>query len=128
MKAIYVNRYGGLDALEYGEIPDPVAGPGEVVVDIHAASVNAADVKVREGATKNTSTPRADTFPCILGRDFSGVVAAVGAGADLQVGTEVFGCARAGRDAAYAEKVAEKAAILAPKPASLSMWRPQRSH
>ena len=75
MKAIYVNRYGGLDALEYGDLPDPVAGPGEVVVDIHAASVNAADVKVREGATKNTSTPRADTFPCILGRDFSGVVA-----------------------------------------------------
>lgn len=78
MKAIYVNRYGGLDALEYGDVPDPVAGAGEVVVDIHAASVNAADVKVREGATKNTSTPRADTFPCILGRDFSGVVAAVG--------------------------------------------------
>jgi len=120
MKAIYVNRYGGLDALEYGDLPDPVAGPGEVVVDIHAASVNAADVKVREGATKNTSTPRADTFPCILGRDFSGVVAAAGADADLAVGTDVFGVLAPGRDAAYAEKVAEKAAILAPKPASLS--------
>jgi NADPH:quinone reductase-like Zn-dependent oxidoreductase len=120
MKAIYVNRYGALDALEYGDLPDPVAGPGEVVVDIHAASVNAADVKVREGATKNTSTPRADTFPCILGRDFSGVVAAAGAGADLAPGTEVFGVLAPGRDATYAEKVAEKAAILAPKPASLT--------
>ena len=120
MKAVFVNRYGGLDALEYGDLPDPVPGPGEVVVDIDAASVNAADVKVREGATKNTSTPRADVFPCILGRDFTGVVAQAGPGADLAVGDEVFGVLMPGRDATYAEKVAEKAAILARKPASLS--------
>lgn len=121
MKAVFVNQYGGLDALTYGDVPDPVPQAGEVLVDIHAASVNAADVKVREGATKNTSTPRADTFPCILGRDFSGVVAAKGPGeVDLEIGQPVFGVIAAGRDATYAEKVAEKAAIVCPKPDSLS--------
>lgn len=120
MKAVYVNRYGGLDELRYGDLPDPVAGDGEVVVDIHAASVNAADIKVREGATGNTSTPRADTFPCVFGRDFSGVVAALGPNTDLQVGEPVFGVLAPGRDATYAEKVAEKAAILCRKPDSLS--------
>lgn len=121
MKAVYVNEYGGLDALRYGDLPDPVPGPGEVLVDIHAASVNAADVKVREGATKGTSTPRADDFPCILGRDFSGVVAARGSGAiDLEVGEPVFGVLAPGRDATYAEKVAERADILCRKPSDLS--------
>ncbi len=54
----------------YGEAPDPVAGPGEVVVDIHAASVNAADYKVRLGGGGYSNLK----FPHILGRDFSGVV------------------------------------------------------
>ena len=121
MKAIYVNQYGGLDALRFGDLPDPVAQEGQVVVDIHAASVNGADVKVREGATGSTSTPRADTFPCGFGRDFSGVVATLGAGvSDFQVGDAVFGVLAPGRDAAYAEKVAEKASILCHKPANLS--------
>lgn len=120
MKAIYVNRYGGLEELRYGDLPDPVAKAGEVVVDIHAASVNGADVKVREGSTQLTSTPRADNFPCGFGRDFSGVVAACGAGVDLAVGEAVFGVLAPGRDATYAEKVAEKASILCRKPDSLS--------
>lgn len=120
MKAIYVNRYGGLSELCYGDLPDPVAEAGQVVVDIHAASVNAADVKVREGATQTTSTPRSDVFPCVLGRDFSGVVAACGAGVDLEIGEAVFGVLMPGRDGTYAEKVAEKASVLCRKPDSLS--------
>ena len=47
MKAVLINRYGGPEELVYGDMPDPVAGPGQVVVDIHAASVNAADWKAR---------------------------------------------------------------------------------
>lgn len=121
MKAVFIERYGGLEVLRYGDLPDPVAAERQVVVDVYAASVNAADVKVREGATQNTSTPRADTFPCILGRDFSGVVASRGPGEiDLEVGDEVFGVLAPGRDGTYAEKVAEKASILCRKPAGLS--------
>lgn len=117
MKAIIMDRHGGLDVLRYGDMPDPVAEAGEVVVDIHAASINAADVKVREG-TSNVSVPK---FPHVLGRDFSGVVASRGAGVtDFAVGDAVFGVLSARREGTYAEKVAEKAAILCRKPGNLS--------
>ncbi|MEA2873250.1 MAG: hypothetical protein QOH67_3226 [Hyphomicrobiales bacterium] len=117
MKAIIMDRHGGLEVLRYGDMPDPVADAGEVVVDIHAASINAADVKVREGSSYVT-VPK---FPHILGRDFSGVVASLGAGAtDFKVGDEVFGVLAARREGTYAEKVAENAAILCRKPGNLS--------
>ncbi len=116
MKAVYIKQFGGLDALNYGDLPDPTPGAGQVVVDTHAASVNGADWKVRAG-----EYPGAPTFPIILGRDFSGVVSAVGAGVDdLKVGDEVFGVLEAGRDGTYCEKIAIGAGIVARKPASLS--------
>ena len=49
MKAAYIERHGGPEVLTFGEMPDPVPAPGQVVVDIVAASVNGADWKVREG-------------------------------------------------------------------------------
>jgi NADPH:quinone reductase-like Zn-dependent oxidoreductase len=49
MKAMLLINHGGPELLRYGEAADPTAGPGEVVVDIHAVSVNAADYKVRLG-------------------------------------------------------------------------------
>ena len=49
MKAAYIEQHGGPEVLKYGDLPDPMAGPGEVVVDIVAASVNGADWKVRAG-------------------------------------------------------------------------------
>ena len=107
MKAAYIERHGGPEVLQFGEMPDPVAAPGEVVVDIAAASVNGADWKVREGKSGQLSR-----FPYILGRDFSGVVSAVGDGVtDLHVGDEVFAVCDVGQEGAYAEKIAIKAAI-----------------
>ena len=116
MKAVLLDKHGGPEMLRYGDAPDPVAGPGEVVVDIHAASVNAADYKVRLGNGRYRLTQ----FPHILGRDFSGIVSAVGAGADLKVGDAVFGVTDQGIEGAYAEKIAIKAAIVAKKPDGLS--------
>ena len=113
MKAVLLTGHGGPEMLHYGEAPDPTAGFGEVVVDVHAASVNAADYKVRRGGGISS-------FPYILGRDFSGVVSAVGPGvSDLAVGDAVFGVLDQGIEGAYAEKLAIKAAIIAKKPGSL---------
>jgi NADPH:quinone reductase-like Zn-dependent oxidoreductase len=115
MKAAFIGRFGGPEVLQFGDLPDPVAGPGEVVVDVVAASINAADWKVRLGDYKHTQ------FPLIPGRDFSGVVSAVGEGVeDITVGDAVFGVCAAGQEGAYAEKIAVKAAIVAKKPDDLS--------
>jgi len=112
MKAVLLTGHGGPEMLRYADAPDPTAGQGEVLVDIHAASLNAADYKVRLGGSGYDIT-----FPHILGRDFSGVVAALGTGVtDLAVGDAVFGVTDQGIEGAYAEKIAIKAAIIARKP------------
>jgi NADPH:quinone reductase-like Zn-dependent oxidoreductase len=116
MKADLIERHGGPDELKYGDLPDPAAGAGEVVVDIHAASVNGADWKVRAGQSY-----RPAQFPHVLGRDFSGIVGAVGEGVtDFRPGDPVFGVTEASREGAYAEKIAIKAAIVANKPDGIS--------
>jgi NADPH:quinone reductase-like Zn-dependent oxidoreductase len=115
MKAAYIQQFGGPEVLKYGDLPDPVAGPGQIVVDTVAASVNGADPKVCAGEYKQV------TFPVIPGRDFSGVVSVLGAGVEgLRIGDEVFGVLEAGRDGTYCEKIAVGAAIVAKKPAALS--------
>lgn len=115
MKAVFIERFGGPEVLTYGDQPDPVAGPGQVVVEVAAASVNGADWRVRAGQYGEGK------FPLILGRDFSGTVAAAAADvSDLKVGDPVFGVLEAGREGAYAEKLAIAAAIIARKPAALS--------
>jgi NADPH:quinone reductase-like Zn-dependent oxidoreductase len=115
MKAMFIEQFGGPDVLKYGDMPDPQAGPGQVVVDVVAASVNGADWRVRAGQYAQVK------FPLILGRDFSGSVAARGDGVtDFKIGDAVFGVLEAGREGAYAEKVAITAAIVANKPDALS--------
>ncbi|HJU18685.1 MAG TPA: NADP-dependent oxidoreductase [Stellaceae bacterium] len=119
MKAMLLTGHGGPEMLRYGEAPDPIAGPGQVVVDVHAASVNAADYKVRLGGGAYSSA-RPLSFPYILGRDFSGVVAERGPGvAEFAIGDPVFGVTDQGIEGAYAEKLAIAAAIIAKKPPRL---------
>lgn len=116
MKASYFMQHGGPEVLQYGDVADPAAGAGEVLVDIHAASVNAADWQVREGSYMKVSR-----FPYVLGRDFSGVVSALGNGVtDWRAGDAVFGVCPMGQDGAYAERIAINAAIVARKPDELS--------
>jgi len=116
MKASFFRKYGGPEVFEYGELPDPVPAAGEVVVDIHAASINAADWKMRAG-----QYPAKIDFPHVPGRDFSGVVAALGKGAsDFKVGDAVFGVCEVPREGSYAEKIAIRQEIVARKPEGLS--------
>jgi NADPH:quinone reductase-like Zn-dependent oxidoreductase len=115
MKAACIERFGGPEVLQYGDLPDPVAAAGQVVVDVAAASVNGADWRVRAGQYGQA------TFPLVLGRDFSGTVAAPGEGVnDFKIGDAVFGVLESGREGAYAEKLAIAAAIIAKKPDAVS--------
>jgi NADPH:quinone reductase-like Zn-dependent oxidoreductase len=118
MKAAYFDQFGGPDVLKYGDLPDPVPATGEIVVDVAAASVNAADWKFRSGQYARHSDAK---FPLVPGRDFSGAVSVLGSGVgDLKIGDEVFGVLDAGKEGTYAEKLTIKAAIVAKKPKTLS--------
>ena len=112
MRAVVFTRHGGPDVLHDTIVADPVAGVGEVVVDVHAASVNGADYKVRQGGG-----PYKATFPHVLGRDFSGTIAELGPGVEaFAVGDPVFGVLDQGKEGAYAEKLSISADIIARKP------------
>jgi NADPH:quinone reductase-like Zn-dependent oxidoreductase len=115
MKASFFRSFGPPEVLEYGDLPDPVPAAGEVLVDIHAASVGA-DWKMRSGHYGASVK-----FPHIPGRDFSGVVAAVGQGAgDFKRGDAVFGVCEVPRESGYAEKIAIRQEIVARKPDALT--------
>ena len=113
MKACFFRRYGGPEVLQYGELPDPLPAGGELLVDIHAASVNAADWKMRSG-----QYGAAIDFPHVPGRDFSGVV--IKGDADFKPGDAVFGVCEVPREGAYAEKIAIRQEIVARKPERLT--------
>src|ERR1700712_2881800 len=101
-------------------IARPVAGPGQVLVQVSASGVNPLDAKIRAGQAGHARQP----LPGVLGLDLAGVVRAVGAGVSrFRVGDEVYGLAGgvAGRQGSLAEYAAVDADLLAHKPANLSM-------
>ena len=116
MKAMVFEEIGG--HLIYKEAPNPVPSSLEILVSIHAASVNPADHKVRSGFYSSSQNLQ---LPYILGRDFSGVVTELGAGvSDFSIGDQVFGVLDAGHEGTYAEIVSEKAEIIAKKPSFMT--------
>ena len=114
MRAVTLPSYGGPEVLTVAEVDDAVAGPGEVLVDVHATAVNRADVMQRKGFY--APPPGASPYP---GLECSGTVAALGEGvAGYEVGDEVCALLAGG---GYAEKVAVPTGQLLPVPAGLSL-------
>jgi NADPH:quinone reductase-like Zn-dependent oxidoreductase len=110
MKAIVVHQYGGPDVLKFEDYPDPVAGTGEVLVRVAAASVNPIDYKRRAGLTKDFYPIR---FPGVIGVDLAGTVVKIGPGVEgFSAGDQVFAMA----DNTYAELCVVKADALAKIP------------
>jgi NADPH:quinone reductase-like Zn-dependent oxidoreductase len=117
MKANYIEAYGGADAVTFGELAAPAAGPDDLLVTVKAASINPIDWKMREGYLKANLALK---FPYVLGRDFSGVVTGKGANVrDFAVGDEVFGVVDGLRGGAHGEILATNQELAAQKPRSI---------
>jgi NADPH:quinone reductase-like Zn-dependent oxidoreductase len=115
MKAIVVHQYGGPEVLKFEDYPDPVPGPGEVLVRVAATSVNPIDYKRRAGLTKDFYPMH---FPGLIGVDMAGTVVTIGPGVDgFSVGDQVFAMA----DNTYAQLCVVKAAVLAKVPKGLDL-------
>src|SRR5271157_2462315 len=115
MKAIVVHQYGGPEVLKFEDYPDPVPGPGKVLVRVAAASVNPIDYKRRAGLTKDFYPLH---FPGLIGVDMAGTVVKIGLGVEgFSVGDQVFAMA----DNTYAELCVVKAAVLAKVPKGLDL-------
>lgn len=117
MKAVRFHAYGAPEVLVYEDVPKPEPATGEVLIKVHATSVNPIDWKVRAGHLRGF---REYPLPFILGWDVSGVIESIGAGVtQWKPGDQVYGRPDLGRSGAYAEYIAVPAAELARKPSSL---------
>lgn len=116
MLAWRVHQFGPPETMNLESISRPEPGPGEVLVQVHAAGVGPLDAWIRAG---KSALPQ--PLPLTLGSDLSGKVAAVGPGvAEIRPGDDVFGVTNAQFVGAYAKYAVAKAGMLARKPASLT--------
>ena len=112
MQALIINEHGPLEKLSLGEFLDPKPGKGEVLIDVHAASVNFPDILVIGGTYQNLP-PR----PFVPGKDLAGVVAAVGAGVTrVKVGDRVMAQIEHG---AFAERAVVREALCFVMPTAM---------
>lgn len=121
MKAAQIKEYGGPENVSIVDIDKPTLGEGQVLVEVHAASLNPFDTMIRSGAYKEMIPL---DLPKTLGGDIAGVVVEVGAGvSDFTVGDQVYGQANAvaGNSGAFAEYAATKSSQVAVAPGNISL-------
>jgi NADPH:quinone reductase-like Zn-dependent oxidoreductase len=118
MKAYFIDRYGKQNG-RMGDVPEPLPGAHDVLIEVHAASVNVLDSKIRSGEFK-LILPYA--FPLVLGNDCAGVVIEVGAAVKgFRPGDAVYARVPEQRIGTFAERIAVEQNAVALKPANLSM-------
>ena len=119
MKAFIIDRYGKKEVGRIGEMPDPEVRDDDVLIRIHAASINPLDTKTKSGEFKLILPYR---LPLILGNDMAGTVVRVGARVrNFKPGDEVYARPDDDRIGTFAEFIAVKESSLALKPANLGM-------
>ncbi len=117
MKAVVIRRYGSAEVLQSEDVAQPQIQPNQLLVKVHASSVNPIDWKTRQGMLSLLS---GNNFPLILGFDLAGEVVAVGSQVrSFQPGDTVYGCANF-PGGAYAEFAAVPENLIAPKPTNLT--------
>jgi len=119
MKAFVVDRYGRKNGIRAADMPPPEPGEDDVLIQIHAASVNPLDSKIRDGEFKLILPYR---LPLILGNDLAGVVVRVGSRVrQFKSGDEVYARPHKDRIGTFAEFIAVKEDAVALKPTTLTM-------
>jgi NADPH:quinone reductase-like Zn-dependent oxidoreductase len=119
MKAFIIDRYGKKEVGRIADMPDPEVRDDDVLIRIHAASINPLDSKTKSGEFKLILPYR---LPLILGNDMAGTVVRVGARVrNFEPGDEVYARPDDDRIGTFAEFIAVKESSLARKPANLSM-------
>ena len=115
MKAVRFDEYGGPDVLKVADVPTPVPGPGEVLIQVKAAGINPGESKIRDG---RLAAWWPATFPSGQGSDFAGIVTAAGPGATgFAAGDEVIGYTD--NRASHAEYVVTAERNLTARPAGV---------
>lgn len=118
MKAIVIKRYGGAEELEELDMPQPVPNDDQVLIEMHATSINPIDWKLRQGYLKEMIPLE---FPIILGWDAAGKVAAVGSNVKrFQIGDRVFARPNLTNRGTYAEYIVTEESMLAKIPENVS--------
>ena len=116
MKAIRFHEYGGFEVLKYEDVPRPEPQPGEVLIQVRAASINPFDLALREGWLASMIPLQ---LPAIAGVDVAGIVMATGEGVtDFSIGQDVYGF-MSRYSGAYAEYATVASETLAPHPQRL---------
>src|SRR5918995_3866334 len=118
MKAALIDRYGPNDAVRVADIDIPTLGATDLLVGVHAASVNPVDIKTREGKLKTLLKYR---FPLVLGNDLSGVVLDVGSRVTrFKKGDAVYARVDKNRIGTFAEFAAVRDGAAALKPTNVT--------
>ena len=122
MKAVQISKYGGTDVVQINKnAPKPTISPGKILIEVHAAGVNAIDWKIRAGYMQQMAPL---SFPATLGGDFSGILIESGEGVSgFKRGDEVYGQAiiLGGGSGTFAEFVSADAMMTAHKPKNTNL-------
>lgn len=118
MKAVFYNKYGSPDVLEIGELEKPIINEDELLIQVHASSINPVDWKIRNGSMKIFTGKK---FPKGLGGDVAGKIVEIGEKVTgFKIGDEVYGKISGFKGNTYAEYVIAKPKDLSQKPANLN--------
>jgi NADPH:quinone reductase-like Zn-dependent oxidoreductase len=120
MKAYFSTAYGGPEVSHFGDIPDPSASNGQLLIEVKAVSLNPVDFKVKRGIAKFMSNPG---FPRIYGSDFSGIVKSTGNGVtQFKTGDRIYGATPViwGKQGALAQLLAVDQKYVRALPSQLS--------
>ena len=119
MKAVYIEKYGGIEVLQYDELPKPTINDDEILIRVSASSVNPVDWKSREGMLRFMPNQK---LPKILGGDLAGTIENIGNNIlEFKKGDKVYGLISAFKGGTYAEYAVAKAHQVVKLPNNINL-------